>query len=276
VRAAIVMPTYEEARNIGVVLPRVRAAAPEADVVVVDDASPDGTADLAEAVGRETGGIVVLRRTGPRGFGAACRAGFAWALERDYDVVVEMDADLSHDPAALPALLAAVESGADLAVGSRYVPGGAIPNWPVHRRALSRFGNRYATALLGLPVSDATSGYRAYRSSMLRAISLDHQRANGYGFLIEMVYRVTQQGGKVAEVPIVFVDRERDGSKMSGRIVVEAMTLVTLWGVRDLARRGVRRARRGVRRARRRSWPPSRTGRGRRRGRRSLGRGRRG
>ncbi|HVM01809.1 MAG TPA: polyprenol monophosphomannose synthase, partial [Acidimicrobiales bacterium] len=237
VRAAIVMPTYEEARNIGVVLPRVRAAAPEADVVVVDDASPDGTADLAEAVGREAGRVTVMRRTGPRGFGAACRAGFGWAVDGGYDVVVGMDADLSHDPAALPFLLAAVEAGADLVVGSRYVPGGAIPDWPVHRRALSRWGNRYATALLRLPVSDATSGYRAYRSSMLRRISLDHQRANGYGFLIEMVYRVAQQGGTVVEVPIVFVDRERDGSKMSGRIVVEAMVLVTLWGLRDLARR---------------------------------------
>ena len=242
-RAAIVLPTYEEAGNIGVVLPRIRAAAPEADVLVVDDGSPDGTADLAEAVGREKGGITVLRRTGERGFGAACRAGFRWALERDYDVVVGMDADLSHDPSALPSLLRAAE-GADLVVGSRYVPGGSIPNWPVHRRALSRFGNRYATTLLRLPVSDATSGYRAYRASMLRRINLDGQRANGYGFLIEMVYRVVQEGGTLAEVPIVFVDRERDGSKMSGRIIVEAMTLVTLWGLRDLARRAAGQVRR--------------------------------
>ena len=243
-RAAVVMPTYEEAGNIAVVLRRVRAAAPDAHVLVVDDTSPDGTADLAEAVGSEIGGVTVLRRTGPRGFGAACRAGFAWALERDYDLVVGMDADLSHDPAALPSLLRAVEDGADLAVGSRYVPGGAIPRWPAHRRALSRLGNRYATTLLRLPVSDATSGYRAYRSTVLRTIDLDHQRANGYGFLIEMVYRVVRRGGTVAEVPIVFVDRERDGSKMSGRIVVEAMALVTLWGLRDLLRRLLARRRR--------------------------------
>lgn len=235
-RAAIVIPTYEEARNIAVVLPLVRAAVPDADVVVVDDASPDGTADLAEKVGAESGGVTVLRRTGPRGFGAACRAGFAWALERDYDVVVGMDADLSHDPAALPALLQGIEDGADLVVGSRYVPGGAIPKWPVHRRALSRGGNRYATAVLRLPLSDATSGYRAYRSSALRAIHLHAVRANGYGFLIEMVYRVARQGGRITEVPIVFLDRERDGSKMSGRIVAEAMALVTLWGLRDLGR----------------------------------------
>jgi len=231
------MPTYEEAGNIAVVLPLVRAAAPDAEVLVVDDASPDGTADLAEKVGGELGGVTVLRRTGPRGFGAACRAGFTWALERDFDIVVGMDADLSHDPSALPSLLRAAGDGADLAVGSRYVPGGAIPHWPAHRRALSRLGNRYATALLHLPVSDATSGYRAYRATMLRNINLQRQRANGYGFLIEMVYRVVQQGGKVAEVPIVFVDRERDGSKMSGRIIVEAMALVTMWGLRDLARR---------------------------------------
>lgn len=236
-RAAIVIPTYKEAGNIAVMLPRVRAAAPDADVLVVDDASPDGTADLADKLGGELGGITVLRRTGPRGFGSAVRAGFAWALERDYEVVVGMDADLSHDPAALRSLLDAIEDGADLVVGSRYVPGGVIPNWPAHRRALSRWGNRYATALLRLPLSDATSGYRAYRATALRAIDLDRVRATGYGFLIEMAYRVRRNGGRLAEVPIVFVDRERDGSKMSGRIVAEAMTLVTLWGVRDLLRR---------------------------------------
>ena len=246
-RAAIVMPTYDEAQNIVVVLPLVRAAVPDAEVVVVDDGSPDGTADLAAEVGARTGGITVLRRTGPRGFGAACRAGFAWALDRDFDVVVGMDADLSHDPAALPSLIRGVQDGADLVVGSRYVPGGAIPKWPAHRRALSRWGNRYATAALRLPLSDATSGYRAYRADVLRSIDLDHIRANGYGFLVEMAYRVSRSGGKVVEVPIVFVDRERDGSKMSSRIIVEAMALVTLWGLRDRARRwsaaGVRRVR---------------------------------
>jgi len=239
VRAAIVIPTYEEAANIEVLLPRVRAAAPEADIVVVDDASPDGTAALAERLGEELGRVTVLRREGARGFGAAVRAGFAWALERDYDAVVGMDADLSHDPAALPSLLQAITDGADLVVGSRYVPGGAIPNWPAHRRALSRWGNQYATLLLRLPVSDATSGYRAYRASALRTVDLDRVRANGYGFLIEMAYRVTRSGGRLAEVPIVFEDRERGGSKMSGRIVAEAMTLVTLWGARDLVRRVV-------------------------------------
>ena len=242
-RAAVVIPTYEEAGNVGVLLPLVRDALPEADVVVVDDGSPDGTADLAEKLGAELGGITVIRREGARGFGAAVRAGFTWALERGYDVVVGMDADLSHDPSALPALVQAVADGADLAVGSRYVPGGGIPKWPAHRRALSRFGNVYATRLLRLPVSDATSGYRAYRASALRAVDLDRVRANGYGFLIEMVYRVRRTGGRLAEVPIVFVDRERDGSKMSGRIVAEALVLVTLWGARDLVRRVVGRRR---------------------------------
>ena len=250
-RAAIVIPTYEEAGNIAVLLPRVRAAAPDADVVVVDDASPDGTADLAEKVGAETGGVTVLRRTGPRGFGAAVRAGFAWALEGGYDVVVGMDADLSHDPAALPRLLQKMEDGADMVVGSRYVPGGAIPKWPAHRRALSRWGNRYATTVLRLPVTDATSGYRAYRASVLRSIDLDRVRANGYGFLIEMVYRVSRLGASIGEVPIVFVDRERDGSKMSGRIVAEAMALVTMWAGRDAARRLLSRSRARAARGRR-------------------------
>ncbi len=237
-RAVIVIPTYEEAANVQVLLPRVRAAAPEADILVVDDASPDGTADLAEKLGAELGRITVLRREGARGFGAAVRAGFAWALERDYEAVVGMDADLSHDPSALPSLLDALED-ADMVIGSRYVPGGVIPNWPAHRRALSRWGNRYATGLLRLPASDATSGYRAYRASALRAVDLDRVRATGYGFLIEMAYRVTRTGGRLAEVPIVFEDRKRGGSKMSGRIVAEAMALVTLWGARDLVRRVV-------------------------------------
>ncbi len=237
VRAVVVLPTYQEAANIVPVLRRIRATG-RADVVVVDDDSPDGTADLAEAVATELGGVHVLRRPGKAGFGPACRAGMAWALDRDYEVVVGMDADLSHDPAQLPDLLEAVAAGADLVVGSRYVPGGVIPTWPVHRRALSRWGNRYATVALRLPLSDATSGYRAYRADALRAIDLDRVRADGYGFLIEMAYRIDRRGGRSAEVPIVFTDRTRDTSKMSLGIVAEAMGLVTLWAVRDrIARR---------------------------------------
>ncbi|MEO6120798.1 MAG: polyprenol monophosphomannose synthase [Acidimicrobiales bacterium] len=232
VRCVVVLPTYQEAANITPVLRRIRATG-RAEVVVVDDASPDGTADLAEAVAAELGGISVLRRPGKAGFGPACRAGMLWALEEGYEVIVGMDADCSHDPAQLPDLLEAVEAGADLVVGSRYVPGGSIPDWPVHRRALSRWGNRYATAALRLPLSDATSGYRAYRAETLRLIDLGHVRADGYGFLIEMAYRMDRQGGRLAEVPIVFTDRTRDDSKMSLTIVAEAMALVTLWGLRD-------------------------------------------
>ena len=235
----MVLPTYQEAANVVEVLRRVRAAAPGADVLVVDDGSPDGTADLAQAAGRELGGVDVLRRTAKAGLGKAYRAGFAVGLERGYEVLVEMDADLSHDPAALPSLLRAVEDGADLAIGSRYVSGGSIPAWSASRRALSRNGNRYAAAALGLGVHDATAGYRAYRATMLDKIDLGAVRADGYGFQIEMTYRVARAGGTIVEVPIVFTDRVLGQSKMSGRIVVEALALVTWWGIRDrVLRRG--------------------------------------
>jgi len=238
-RALVVLPTYQEAANVVEVLRRVRAAAPGADVLVVDDGSPDGTADLAQAAGRELGGVDVLRRTAKAGLGKAYRAGFAVGLERGYEVLVEMDADLSHDPAALPSLLRAVEDGADLAIGSRYVSGGSIPAWSASRRALSRNGNRYAAAALGLGVHDATAGYRAYRATMLDKIDLGAVRADGYGFQIEMTYRVARAGGTIVEVPIVFTERVLGQSKMSGRIVVEALALVTWWGIRDrVLRRG--------------------------------------
>lgn len=242
-RALLVLPTYEEAENLVEVLDRVRAAVPDLAVLVVDDNSPDGTADLAEAHGAVVGGVDVLRRPGKAGLGSAYRAGFRWGLEQGFDVLLEMDSDLSHDPADLPSLLAAVEHGADLAIGSRYVPGGAIPNWSWHRKVLSRWGNRYAAGVLGLAVNDSTAGYRAYRASMLARIDLDAVRADGYGFQIEMTYEVVRRGGKVVEVPIAFADRLRGTSKMSGRIVVEALGLVTAWGVRDrLFRRGRRPA----------------------------------
>jgi dolichol-phosphate mannosyltransferase len=243
VRALVCLPTYNEAANIDEVLRRVRAAAPLASVLVIDDGSPDGTADMAEALGRELGQIEVLRRTAKAGLGAAYRAGFTHGMEQGFEVLVEMDADLSHDPGALPALLAAVDHGADLAIGSRYVPGGSIPNWSWHRKALSRWGNRYAAGVLGLAINDSTSGFRAYRAGTLEKIDLDTVRADGYGFQIEMAYRVVGEGGRVVEVPIAFVDRVRGTSKMSGRIVAEALLLVTGWGVRDrvLRRRNRRR-----------------------------------
>lgn len=232
-RALLVLPTYKEAENLVEVLDRVRAASPDTRVLVVDDASPDGTAELAEAHGAVVGGVDVLRRAVKSGLGSAYRDGFRWGLERGFDVLLEMDSDLSHDPAAIPSLLAAVEHGADLVIGSRYVPGGSIPNWSWHRRQLSRWGNRYAAGVLGLAVNDSTAGYRAYRAAMLSRIDLDAVRADGYGFQIEMTYEVVRRGGSVVEVPIAFADRLRGDSKMSGRIVVEAVMLVTWWGLRD-------------------------------------------
>ena len=238
-RPLVVLPTYQEAENIAEVLQRVRDAAPSADVLVVDDSSPDGTAALAKSAGHELGGVDVLIRASKSGLGSAYRAGFAEGLARGYDVLVEMDSDLSHDPARLPALLAAVEAGADLAIGSRYVPGGAIPHWPLHRRLLSRWGNRYADLLLGLSVRDATSGFRAYRAEALRTIDLGAVSADGYGFQIEMAYRVAGNGGTIVEIPIEFVDRQRGTSKMCFRIIAEALSLVTWWGIRDrLTHRG--------------------------------------
>jgi len=230
----VVLPTYQEAENVEVVLRRLRTAVPEAHVLVVDDGSPDGTADLAEKVAEEVGAIDVLRRDGKSGLGSAYRAGFAWGFEHGYDVLVEMDADLSHHPEALPEMLAAIDAGADLVIGSRYVPGGSTPDWPRVRRALSLFGNRYASTVLGLDVRDATAGFRAFRRSILDRIDLAHSRADGYGFQVELVYRVVRLGGRIVEVPITFTDRVEGRSKMSGRIVVEALSLVTLWGLRDL------------------------------------------
>ncbi len=241
-RPLVVLPTYNEALDIAEVLTKTRAAVPDAEVLVVDDGSPDGTADLAEALGKELEQIQVLRRPGKAGLGSAYRAGFRVGLDRGLDVMIEMDSDLSHDPAALPSLLAAIDEGADLVIGSRYVPGGSIPNWRLHRRLLSRWGNRYAAAVLNLDVHDCTAGYRAYRATLLNRIDLDAVRADGYGFQIEMTYVVSQAGGKIVEVPISFSDRVRGTSKMSGRIVVEAMVLVTWWGIRDRVLRPIRRA----------------------------------
>jgi dolichol-phosphate mannosyltransferase len=238
-RALVVLPTYNEAANITLVLRRIRGSC-DADVLVVDDNSPDGTADLAVAAGEEFGGVDVLRRPGKQGLGAAYRAGFREGLGRGYEVLVEMDADLSHDPADLPALIGAVREGAALAIGSRYVPGGAIPAWPWYRRAISRYGNLYARVLLGLSTHDATAGFRAYHHEALRAIDLDAVKAGGYGFQVEMAYLVERNGGKVVEVPIEFRDRALGESKMSSRIVVEALLLVTWWAVRDRLRRPTR------------------------------------
>jgi dolichol-phosphate mannosyltransferase len=229
----VTVPTLDEVENIVQLVQGVRAAVPHAHILVVDDGSLDGTADKAEALGAELGGIEVLRRPYKMGLGSAYRAGHAIGIARGYDVMVQIDADLSHDPAALPELLAAVERGADLAIGSRYVPGGSVPNWPKRRLLLSVWGNRYAGFVLGLRVRDTTAGYRAYRASILRAMDIESTHSTGYAFQIEMTYRAMHANGRIEEVPIAFTDRVRGTSKMSGRIVGEAMTLVTLWGLRD-------------------------------------------
>ena len=230
----VVLPTYNESANIDHVLRRVRAAVPTATVLVVDDGSPDGTADAAEIVGKELGRIEVLRRAGKSGLGSAYRAGFRWGLDRGFDACIEMDADLSHEPEALPSLIAPLGEGRELVIGSRYIPGGIIPNWPWHRRALSRGGNIFASIMLGLGVSDATAGFRAYAAPLLNRIDLDTVRAEGYGFQIEMTYAARRAGAPILEVPIRFVDRVEGESKMSMHIVIEALGLVTMWGLQRL------------------------------------------
>jgi dolichol-phosphate mannosyltransferase len=230
----VVLPTYNESENIDRVLRRIRHSLATATVLVVDDSSPDETADIAERVGKELGNIEVMRRHEKSGLGSAYRAGFRWGLDRNFDACVEMDADLSHEPEALPDLVGALNPRCELAVGSRYVPGGVIPNWAWHRRLLSRGGNVYASALLDLGVADSTSGFRAYSASVLRRIDLDLIRADGYGFQIEMTYQAKRAGANIVEVPIRFVDRVDGQSKMSTYIVVEALGLVTWWGLQRL------------------------------------------
>ena len=234
VHSLVVVPTYQEADNIGSLLRAVRSAVPEAEVLVLDDNSPDGTGKLAEEIADELGSITVLHRQAKEGLGAAYREGFAWALARPFDVVVQMDCDLSHDPAELPAMIALVSDGdVDCAIGSRYVPGGSTPNWPLHRRLLSRYGNRYTAAVLGLPVHDVTSGFRAYRSEVLRAIHPETTRSNGYAFMSELARRLIGEDCTFREHPITFVDRAYGTSKMSVAIMVESLTLVTAWGARQ-------------------------------------------
>ena len=230
-RPLVVIPTYNESENIERMLRRIHECLPGAGVLVVDDGSPDGTADLVKKVAVELPDVHVLERASKSGLGSAYRAGFAWGLERGYDACVEIDADFSHDPAALPALLAPLSEGFDVVIGSRYVQGGSIPNWAWHRHMLSRGGNLYASGVLGLGVSDSTAGYRCYSADILRRLDLDRIRAEGYGFQIEMTYRARQHGAVITEVPIKFVDREAGESKMSSFIVVEALGLVTFWGL---------------------------------------------
>jgi dolichol-phosphate mannosyltransferase len=208
----------------------LRKATPDASILVVDDGSPDGTADAADIVNKELGAIYVLRRNEKNGLGAAYRAGFTWGLENGYDRFVEIDCDFSHDPAALPLLL---EKSLDfeVVIGSRYVKGGSIPSWSIGRKLLSRGGNVYASMLLNLGIKDSTAGYRVYQQSALEKIKYQNVGADGYGFQIEMTYRARNAGASIIEVPISFVDREQGQSKMSQAIVIEALWLVTKWGL---------------------------------------------
>jgi dolichol-phosphate mannosyltransferase len=242
-RTLVITPTYVEAVNIDEHLRLVRKAAPDVDILVVDDNSPDGTADIAEATARELGQVEILRRPDKTGLGSAYRAGFTVGVERGYEVLVQMDADHSHDQSVLPVLLAEIDAGADLVIGSRYVPGGSVPHWPWYRRALSKYGNLYVRFVLGTPVKDATAGYRAYRADALKAIDYASTRATGYGIQMELAYRTWRWGGRIREIPITFTDRVRGHSKMTWHIFFEELLLVTWWGVRDRWRRWRARAR---------------------------------
>jgi len=231
VRLLVVLPTYNEALNVEPMLRALRSVLPETHVLVVDDASPDGTATIVREVAAELGKVHLLQRGAKNGLGGAYRAGFSWGLDEGYDTFVEIDCDFSHDPAALPTLLAAAVQH-EVVIGSRYVSGGRIPRWKISRRLLSRGGNQYASLMLGLGVADSTSGFRVYRDSALRKVEYESVAADGYGFQIEMTYRARRRGASICEIPISFSDRTRGASKMNTSIVYEALWLVTKWSLK--------------------------------------------
>jgi dolichol-phosphate mannosyltransferase len=229
-QVTVVVPTYNERENlphlaVAVLLHGYR-------LIIVDDNSPDGTGTLADNLAAETEGLEVIHRPSKQGLGPAYGQGFRHALDGGAEVVVQMDCDFSHNPSDIPRLVGAVDAGADLGLGSRYVTGGATPDWPWHRRFLSRGGNIYARAMLGIPIHDATGGFRAWAAPGLQRLAFEDVEASGYGFQVEMAMRAVDQGLRVVEVPIVFRDRARGYSKMGSEIVLEAMRLVTLWGIR--------------------------------------------
>jgi dolichol-phosphate mannosyltransferase len=234
-RVLVIVPTYDEAENLEGVITRLRAAVPEAHVLVADDASPDGTGRIADRLAAADDHVHVLHRPGKAGLGAAYLAGFRWGSDRGFDVLVEMDADGSHRPEELPRLLDALRD-ADLVLGSRWVPGGRVLNWPRSRMVLSRGGNTYVRVALGLPLRDATGGFRAFRRSTLDKLALDDVASQGYCFQVDLAWRALQHGNRVVEVPITFVERERGISKMNGAIVREALWRVSAWAVARRAR----------------------------------------
>lgn len=231
-RLLVLVPTYNEYANVGPVIERIRASVPSADILVIDDASPDGTGELVAKIAVSDPSVHLLARPGKQGLGVAYRDGYDWGLERDYDVFVQMDADGSHLPEQLPSLLAALD-GADLVLGSRWVPAGSVANWPWRREALSRAGNLYTRLLLGLPVRDVTGGYRVLRRRTVELVSLDDVASAGYCFQVDVVRRALRAGCRVVEVSIRFVEREHGVSKMSGAVVRESLWRVTLWGVQQ-------------------------------------------
>lgn len=238
-RTLVIVPTYNEAESIRLIIDRIRRAVPEADVLIVDDGSPDGTGDIADELAAADEGVEVLHRAEKAGLGAAYLHGFARAFEGGYDAVVEIDADGSHDPAELPAMLALLGTGpADLVIGSRWVDGGSVVNWPWARRAISRSGNRYARWMLRSRIRDLTAGFRAYRASALHGLDRAVVSSQGYCFQVELAWRIEAAGGAVLEHPIAFVERENGRSKMGAGIVAEALVRVTGWGVSTRFGRG--------------------------------------
>ena len=234
-RTLITVPTYDERENVGGLVRQILAYAPEADVLVIDDDSPDGTADHAASLFGSDPRFAVLRRTGARGYGRSLLDGYRRALDAGYARVLQMDADFSHNPAAIPALLAASARGADVVIGSRYCPGGGVANWPLRRRALSRFANRYVAAITGLRVGDATSGFRCYTQRALRVLLEGRTRAEGYAFLVEATFRTHRAGLRLAEVPITFTDRREGQSKISRKVIFESVLMP--WRLRLAAHR---------------------------------------
>lgn len=230
-RVLVVIPTYNEADNVRPITERVRAAVPQADVLIADDNSPDGTGTLADELAAADSQVFVLHRPGKQGLGAAYVAGFGWAEERGYDAVVEMDADGSHAPEQLPRLLDAART-ADVVIGSRWVAGGEVLNWPRHRWVVSQCGNLYTRLALGMPVRDATGGFRVYRLTVLDKIDYTSVSSQGYSFQVELTWRAFREGFRIVEVPITFAEREQGASKMNASIVREALWRVTVWGVR--------------------------------------------
>jgi len=230
----VVVPTYNEAANIHLAVHRTRASVPNAHVLVVDDASPDGTGDIADEMAADDPSVHVLHRTAKQGLGGAYLAGFRWGMGRGFDAFVEMDADGSHQPKDIPRLVAALDN-ADLAIGSRWVPGGRVENWPRSRLFLSKGGNAYTRLMLNLPVRDATAGFRAYRTAALEQIDLRTVQSQGYCFQVDLTRRAAAVGLRIVEVPITFIEREVGESKMSNAIVAEALWRVTGWGIRERA-----------------------------------------